>query len=139
MKKLINLLLGLTLTSASLSSQDSIRSEKPQLPSQDSIRFENLRDFVVKGAKPSRYDLEIFYEFNKDSCYSEIYVGKIDSSGRIEDPKKPLWYIFYVKRNGKVEIEKIIVDEERDGRNGNETIYIKPKEIQVTSKKEIEI
>ncbi len=125
MKKL-TLLLGLTLTSIPLLSQDS-------------IRFENFRDFIGKGAKPSHYDLELFYDLKGDSCYSEIYVGKIDSSGRPEDPKEPLWYILYIKRNGKVEVEKIIVDEERDGRNGNETIYIKPKEIKVTSKKKIEI
>ncbi len=126
MKKLTNLLLVLTLTSIPALSQDSIRSE-------------NLLNFIGKGAKPSRYDLEMFYDFNKDSCYSEIYVGKIDSCGEFGDLKDPLWYILYIKRNGRTEVEEIIVDKEEDGINGNEIRYIRPKEIQVTSKKKIEI
>jgi len=128
MKKLTNLILGLTLTAVPLFSQaDSLKYSQ-----QDLLFYKKVKESIEKAdtlsTKP--FDLSNIglvnmysYDFNKDNRVdaSEIYTLKYSAlTGRLEQAENPFCYIFDYNNDGMIEYKEFLIDEEQDGLNGNE-------------------
>ena len=129
MKKLTNLLLGLTLTAVPLFSQ---QQDPLRYSQQDLLVYKKVKEIIGKADTLSTKPFALSniglvnmysYDFNKDSAIdaSEIYTLKYSSStGKLEQSENPLFYLFDCDDNGIIEYREFLIDKEQDGLNGNE-------------------
>ena len=127
MKKLLNLVLGFTLLTTSLFSQEFL----PE-------RFKNYREtgkelfseeIPVVSANNLLYKLKL-YDVDQDSIEDvvEFYLITGYSRKGFKTLNNPRFYHFDFNGNGKLEEYEWLIDYKMDGLNGNEeTLYTKPK------------
>jgi len=133
MKKLINLLFGFTFCTLPLFSQDFLPKD--------------FRNYWEKGILSSQYhrvsDTLAFiarsYDIDRNLWADvwEIHSVKNPSTDSIVS-EYPENYLFDFNRNGSFSEEELASELIPDGLNGNE-IFIKPREIHITSKKEVDL
>lgn len=135
MKKLTNLILGLTFISSSLFSQEF-------LP-------EKFRDYKEKGKElfpegvPLINSSNLLYKIrlwdvDQDSLEDvvEFYLVTGYSSKGLKTLSNPRYYYFDLNENHIPEQDEWLLDEKMDGLNGNEElIYYKPKKLKLTKAK----
>ena len=132
MKKLTNLLLGLTLTSIPLFSQEFLPEE-----------FRNYKEIgkeiiidelpIISGDN-FLYKMR-FYDVDQDTLEDvvEFYLIIGYSGDDFKTATHPRCYFFDLNKNKKAEDYEWLLDPEMDGLNGNEELfYNKPKEIKPT-------
>lgn len=139
MRKLINILFGLTLTGMSVFSQDF-------LP-------ERFRDYRVRGEELFADELPpiigekfVFqphiWDVDKDSIEDvvEFYIITGFSFNGFKTLKEPKYYFFDFNGDGNFSDEEKRIDPSMDGLNGNEKpLYMKPKEVKEVSRREYEL
>ena len=143
MKKLINLLFGFLFASPFIFSQ---QQDYPRYSQQDLLVYKKVKENIEKA---DTLDTKPFvlsgiglvnmysYDFNKDSVInaSEVYVlTYVDSTGRLEPSKNPLFYLFDRNDDGVIEYNEFVMDKKKDGLNGNEefTPFLQSKKQKVT-------
>ncbi len=138
MKRLINLLLGLTLTAVPLFSQDFLPEEFRNYKEKGKELFSNKIPIINAGNFMYKTKL---IDINNDNIEDvvEFYMIIDISQEGIKTLNNPSYYYFDLNHNGVAEDYEWILDPKIDGLNGNEEMYIKPKQIRISSKKEIKL
>jgi hypothetical protein len=114
--------------------------EKPLYgPLRDSIKFEELKKRKFKHIKK-------YFVAQGGWTYKDYHINKNDNISRyreiFKDGKdKPFAYITDLNKNGKFDVEEILLDRAQDGLNGNERPFYKEfkKILEKTRKKEFKI
>jgi hypothetical protein len=136
MKKLTNLVLGLgfSFLSAPIFSQN-------MLP-------ERLRDYQYK-TKPkavlpfleeNNLLCPFSYDIDSDGWTDvwELYSVNLDSTNPIGSGK-PYIYLFDLNNDNQFDEREFFYDKQRDGFNGNEEPFLKPEEMRISRRREVEL
>ena len=132
MKKLINLFLGLTITTIPLFSQNLSEKFNKYLQKADTLS-EKIFTLPSIGLV-QMYNLDL----NSDEISDMVEIYKISYSekeGRLKKSKFPLYYLIDFNGDGNIGYEEFFIDEKMDGLNGNETFSDYLRKLNTRSKK----